>query len=477
MINLNEMKKDYIGREPRDYIVESVTVPEGLEEKVLAAMTQKRKEIEEIHREKQEKKAAHKSVALRAAVIAAVITLMILIIPSSRQVVVSAAESLINSIRSWYSNMNTENKFVFDVYQAETDGDFLYITAKEVLPLSDEEHWNYDNSYSYIYGDISDNLGNTYHFEGDNKNHYYVYLDDQVSIDDYSFDYPYSVSDIIEDGTCNCVYRFYIPELGKKFNDMSIEYKCNLNYALYHIDEDTDILTNGIEHDKVAWFDYDKLMDSNLLFNGESPVFKKSISISVKKAVSCIKKTIMEFDLSEYDNKSLKLSDDEESELGSLDNLHEYPEFENRLSNSTHYIDNLKIKPISIVTSDINTHMILEISGLDNIPFNKINIDSTFLIKFNDTIFQFDTLNSCSYYNIRFLSGEECAYMYVDNSKYYLCLTLLSNDFENDDKSTITSILNTIDNQNIKYSHLWLHYYDEQQKKWIYEISDISNTK
>ena len=94
MINLNEMKRDYIGREPRDYIVESVTVPEGLEEKVLAAMTQKRKEIEEIQKEKQEKKAAHKSVALRAAVIAAVITLMILMIPSSRQVVVSAAEKI-----------------------------------------------------------------------------------------------------------------------------------------------------------------------------------------------------------------------------------------------------------------------------------------------------------------------------------------------------------------------------------------------
>ena len=96
MINLNEMKKDYIGREPRDYIVESVTVPEGLEEKVLAAMTQKRKEIEEIQKEKQEKKAAHKSVAIRAVVIAAVITLMILIIPSSRQVVVSAAENFWN---------------------------------------------------------------------------------------------------------------------------------------------------------------------------------------------------------------------------------------------------------------------------------------------------------------------------------------------------------------------------------------------
>ena len=100
MINLNEMKKDYIGREPRDYIVESVTVPEGLEEKVLAAMTQKRKEIEEIQKEKQEKKAAHKSVALRAAVIAAVITLMILIIPFSRQVVVSAAESAWNAFHS-----------------------------------------------------------------------------------------------------------------------------------------------------------------------------------------------------------------------------------------------------------------------------------------------------------------------------------------------------------------------------------------
>ena len=105
MINLNEMKRDYIGREPRDYIVESVTVPEGLEEKVLAAMTQKRKEIEEIQKEKQEKKAAHKSVALRAAVIAAVITLMILIIPSSRQVVVSAAESAWNGIIEWREGM------------------------------------------------------------------------------------------------------------------------------------------------------------------------------------------------------------------------------------------------------------------------------------------------------------------------------------------------------------------------------------
>ena len=111
MINLNEMKRDYIGREPRDYIVESVTVPEGLEEKVLAAMTQKRKEIEEIQKEKQEKKAAHKSVALRAAVIAAVITLMILMIPSSRQVVVSAAESAWNGIIEWMEGYGWINPF------------------------------------------------------------------------------------------------------------------------------------------------------------------------------------------------------------------------------------------------------------------------------------------------------------------------------------------------------------------------------
>ena len=118
MINLNKMKRDYIGREPRDYIVESVTVPEGLEEKVLAAMTQKRKEIEEIQheklslrQEKQEKKAAHKSVAIRAAVIAAVITLMILIIPSSRQIVVSAAESAWNGIIEWMEGYGWINPF------------------------------------------------------------------------------------------------------------------------------------------------------------------------------------------------------------------------------------------------------------------------------------------------------------------------------------------------------------------------------
>ena len=132
MINLNEMKRDYIGREPRDYIVESVTVPEGLEEKVLAAMTQKRKEIEEKNMEKQEKKAAHKSVALRAAVIAAVITLMILIIPSSRQVVVSAAESAWNAFHSWVDDVfhvgmkQTKNGYTMEIIDARVSDDFLY---------------------------------------------------------------------------------------------------------------------------------------------------------------------------------------------------------------------------------------------------------------------------------------------------------------------------------------------------------------
>ena len=126
MINLNEMKKDYIGREPKDYIVESVTVPEGLEEKVLAAMTQKRKEIEEKNNEKQEKKAAHKNTFVRAAVIAAIITLMILVIPSSRQVVVSAAERIWEYfVGSYTYDLNTTDihpdKLNLDYYADHVD--------------------------------------------------------------------------------------------------------------------------------------------------------------------------------------------------------------------------------------------------------------------------------------------------------------------------------------------------------------------
>ena len=131
MINLNEMKRDYIGREPRDYIVESVTVPEGLEEKVLAAMTQKRKEIEEIQKEKQEKKAAHKSVALRAAVIAAVITLMILVIPSSRQVVVSAAERIWDFVGELINPL-------YDVYAMEP-GAYYLENGKETATVNTQE--------------------------------------------------------------------------------------------------------------------------------------------------------------------------------------------------------------------------------------------------------------------------------------------------------------------------------------------------
>ena len=164
MINLNEMKRDYIGREPRDYIVESVTVPEGLEEKVLAAMTQKRKEIEEKNMEKQEKKAAHKSVALRAAVIAAVITLMILIIPSSRQVVVSAAESAWNAFHSWVDDVfhvgmkQTKNGYTMEIIDARVSDDFLYFTT----------HDNLDDCLVDFSGSIDDKKGNQIPFSINN---------------------------------------------------------------------------------------------------------------------------------------------------------------------------------------------------------------------------------------------------------------------------------------------------------------------
>lgn len=213
MINLNEMKRDYIGREPRDYIVESVTVPEGLEEKVLAAMTQKRKEIEEIQKEKQEKKAAHKSVALRAAVIAAVITLMILIIPSSRQVVVSAAESVIKWFQSLreledtsqgcfpiqvdydgydftVNDTKSDNGFTINFVGAVVADDTLRIGLYEEFDINWDEEWRdfrpiYDNPPAYyptmhteyLRGTITDSEGHSVDFRSTSVNTMYSKYD------------------------------------------------------------------------------------------------------------------------------------------------------------------------------------------------------------------------------------------------------------------------------------------------------------
>ena len=157
MINISFNKEDHIEYEPFNLILRSVEVPDGLSEKVLEAMTQKRKEIEEIQKEKQEKKAAHKSVALRAAVIAAVITLMILIIPSSRQVVVSAAESawhsVIEWVHDWVDLFGTNPLFDdthdgFHPYTAELDNASV-ITEEihsDVIDLSGFDFTNYPKS-------------------------------------------------------------------------------------------------------------------------------------------------------------------------------------------------------------------------------------------------------------------------------------------------------------------------------------------
>ena len=103
MKNINFMSDELINDIflPGDDELAEYAISEEMTAKLLKSMGERRKEIEEIHQEKQEKKAAHKSVAIRAAVIAAVISLMILIIPSSRQVVVSAAESAWNWFTSW----------------------------------------------------------------------------------------------------------------------------------------------------------------------------------------------------------------------------------------------------------------------------------------------------------------------------------------------------------------------------------------
>ena len=96
MKNINFMSDELINDIflPGDDELAEYAISEEMTAKLLKSMGERRKEIEEIHQEKQEKKAAHKNTFVRAAVIAAIITIMILVIPSSRQVVVSAAEKI-----------------------------------------------------------------------------------------------------------------------------------------------------------------------------------------------------------------------------------------------------------------------------------------------------------------------------------------------------------------------------------------------
>ena len=228
MINLNEMKKDYIGREPRDYIVESVTVPEGLEEKVLAAMTQKRKEIEEIQKEKQEKKAAHKSVALRAAVIAAVITLMILIIPSSRQVVVSAAESAWNAFHSWVDDVfhvgmkKSDNGFTLEIVNARLSNDFLYLDVSEYCDNKTKEKYKRYSSHGYIeysyYGSIyNQSNGKSINFSCDE---YYGVASGEID-QKLADQYASSNKELL-------FYDFYVPDVKKIIDSYNDHIKCQL---------------------------------------------------------------------------------------------------------------------------------------------------------------------------------------------------------------------------------------------------------
>ena len=297
MINLNEMKRDYIGREPRDYIVESVTVPEGLEEKVLAAMTQKRKEIEEIQheklslrQEKQEKKAAHKSVAIRAAVIAAVITLMILIIPSSRQVVVSAAEKVFGWLTSVFSVevSDSDNGCTIEVIDAKLGNDFIYMTITEDFTALYENNptlggsilkedgvtlykSNYEDNdngryvYRYIpyyYGKISDNQGNYANFVSGNDVLYRTY--DGIDEDNII---------MLKGGQSE--YSFFCPDINKVVTSDKKKYSCELHAKIYCIPQyDLGVYYHNF-HEVIQ-------PDEDDLFHGEKPAATFDLSFPIK---------------------------------------------------------------------------------------------------------------------------------------------------------------------------------------------------
>ena len=275
MINLNEMKRDYIGREPRDYIVESVTVPEGLEEKVLAAMTQKRKEIEEIQKEKQEKKAAHKSVALRAAVIAAVITLMILMIPSSRQVVVSAAESAWNAFHSWVDDVfhvgmkQTKNGYTMEIIDARVSDDFLYFTT----------HDNLDDCLVDFSGSIDDKKGNQIPFSINNTH-----------------------GGAISSETPNEKhYALLIPNLKSLIHSYNNSYVCELTVKVHQ--ENTKTLKQKTYFQfKLKINNFDSLIHSRELYSQDIISFN-NINLNFKKLVITSSEIYM---LVEYDSNNAK---------------------------------------------------------------------------------------------------------------------------------------------------------------------------
>ena len=288
MINLNEMKRDYIGREPRDYIVESVTVPEGLEEKVLAAMTQKRKEIEEIQKEKQEKKAAHKSVALRAAVIAAVIILMILVIPSSRQVVVNAAESVIKWFASWSEFKDDSETGTFDSLELEEkfdEGGFIINEIKEnkyckicfvgatvtndTVRLGFVSKYNCENITEYILGTITDSDGN--------------------SVDFRCSDSEFLTTFISVDGERR-LYSIPIDNLKKNLNDEYENYKLDFSVLLFNLNLDSEAITN-------EYFSHHpyKFLENKKLFNQSS---LSDISFSTKVKNTYFLENTVSYDIS-----------------------------------------------------------------------------------------------------------------------------------------------------------------------------------
>lgn len=93
--------EDFVRQKPIDLMINTVTVPDGLDEKLLAAMTKQRKENEKKAKQKQEKR---KNTLIRAALIAAIISLIIVATPM-RGYVASAATDAWNAFHSWMDDV------------------------------------------------------------------------------------------------------------------------------------------------------------------------------------------------------------------------------------------------------------------------------------------------------------------------------------------------------------------------------------
>lgn len=219
MMNFSMKREDNERYEPMDLMLRGAEAPEELKRKVLAAMTERRRENE---KKAQEKKKARKAFALRAAVIAAAIVTVAAATPM-RGYVASAAESAWNAFHSWMDDAfhvgmkKTSHGYSMEIIDARVSNDFLYFTTYD----------NLDDCLVDFEGRIDDNKGNQRSFSVKNMS-----------------------GSVYERLPGKKVYSIVIPDLNTLISSYSKQYTCRLTINAH---QESAI---GREEDRTASFSF-----------------------------------------------------------------------------------------------------------------------------------------------------------------------------------------------------------------------------